>query len=617
MSNTVEIVVQGKNEATKIFRQVSGDAQDGARSSEQAWNKAMTSINDDIQRGGFGATEAGGGFNRLKDSVKGASDATGEMGKKSEDSAERLHKVGEASDEVDTKAMGFRDTITGVQDTMKGLSDTSLSTGDRLLTLGAGIGDLGSAGYNLLVPAFGKVKEVISSVGDSSSSAHGKMVSFAKGAGIAAAALAVLAIGGRVANEIWGDDKVANIQNMTLALGNFAQTGKNGGESARILGGDFGNLKTSMDQLDDPSWWKAIKQGVESFTGTGGLSDAVTLAKSRVGDLDQSLAQLAATSPEQARAAFQKLTQDMGLNAKQTEELRQQLPQYKNAMDQADQATRSMGDGTRQNTAALADYLTQLQAATDPVFGLMNALGQVTEAQTGYNDAVRQHGINSNEAKDASVALAEAVAGAEAAALNGQLSYEQFSTALDHWVQSGAITSQQASDIRVRVDEARGSAQAYTGNYNANLFMQNHASDVIAQVQRDLNAVPNSTYKSFYMTYFQQIIGNAPAQESYFLGGGRATGGPVGHAASGGGRTGLTWVGERGPELVKLPAGSMVNPAGASSRGGGGSGGGPVTVHLEIGSSGQRVDDLLLEILQKRIRVLGGNVQVVLGKGGS
>jgi polyhydroxyalkanoate synthesis regulator phasin len=616
VSNSVEIVVEGKNEATKVFQQVESSAVGSATKVEQAWSKSMDSVNASIERGGFGATEAGGGFNRMKESAKGAGDEVEHMSRRSEEGADRLNRLGEASDNVDTRAMGFRDTVTGVSDTLKGLNDSSLSTEQRLFTLGAGIGDLGSAGYNLLVPAMSKAKEVISAVGDSSSSAHGKVVNFAKGAGIAAAALAVLAIGGRVANEIWGDDKVANIQNMTLALGNFAKTGQNGGESARILGGNFSNLKTSMDQLDDPSWWKAIKQGVESFTGTGGLSDAVTLAKSRVGDLDQSLAALAQTSPEQARAAFQKLTQDMGLSAQKTEELRQQLPQYKNAMDQADQSTRSMADGTRVNTQELSNYLTQLQAATDPVFGLMNALGQVTQAQTGYNDAVKQHGINSNEAKDASVALAEAVAGAEAAALNGQLSYSDFSAALDHWTQSGAITAQQARDIRGRVDEARGAAQAYTGNYDARLFMENHASNVIAQVKRDLDAVPDSTYKKFYMQYINQIIGNAPAASPPGFGfiGHNAHGGPIGHAATGGGRTGLTWVGEQGPELVQLPTGSMVSPTGASSAqgAGGGSGGGGVA-RVSIDLSG--VDTRILDWLRDRIRIDGGgDVQVALGQ---
>jgi phage-related protein len=70
-----------------------------------------------------------------------------------EDMSSASDRATEAFDTTDTRAMGFRDTITGVQDTMKGLTDGSLSLGDRLFTLGAGIGDLASGMVNLIIPA--------------------------------------------------------------------------------------------------------------------------------------------------------------------------------------------------------------------------------------------------------------------------------------------------------------------------------------------------------------------------------------------------------------------------------------------------------------------------------
>lgn len=63
----------------------------------------------------------------------------------------------ESADDVDQKAMGFRDTITGLQDTAGGFSQ--LAKGDLaggLLTLGMGVGDLASGMSNFLIPAFGK-----------------------------------------------------------------------------------------------------------------------------------------------------------------------------------------------------------------------------------------------------------------------------------------------------------------------------------------------------------------------------------------------------------------------------------------------------------------------------
>jgi hypothetical protein len=95
---------------------------------------------------------------------------------------------------------------------------------------------------------------------------------------------------------------------------------------------------------------------------------------------------------------------------------------------------------------------------------------------------------------------------------------------------------------------------------------------------------------------------------------GMATGG-ISSAATGGLRSNLTLVGERGAELVSLPTGSRVIPHGQSMQqlaGLGGGGGGPVV--LEIHSGGSRLDDVLLEIFRNAVRVRGGNVQVVLGK---
>lgn len=81
------------------------------------------------------------------------------VGQSSDEAADGFRRAGSAADEVDTKAMGFRDTMTGVQDTMGGVS--KIAKGDLFngfLTLGMGIGDLGSGFYNFLIPALEKTK---------------------------------------------------------------------------------------------------------------------------------------------------------------------------------------------------------------------------------------------------------------------------------------------------------------------------------------------------------------------------------------------------------------------------------------------------------------------------
>lgn len=70
------------------------------------------------------------------------------------DSGAGFDKAGEAADNLDTKAMGFRDTMTGVQDTMLGTSQIAKGNlFEGFLTLGMGVGDLGSGLFNFLIPA--------------------------------------------------------------------------------------------------------------------------------------------------------------------------------------------------------------------------------------------------------------------------------------------------------------------------------------------------------------------------------------------------------------------------------------------------------------------------------
>jgi hypothetical protein len=114
----------------------------------------------------------------------------------------------------------------------------------------------------------------------------------------------------------------------------------------------------------------------------------------------------------------------------------------------------------------------------------------------------------------------------------------------------------------------------------------------------------------------------------------KANGGIVGGAASGGLRGGLTWVGEEGPELVRLPASSTVYPAGQSRQiaasawasmlneprrpsysAAAGGGQQTVNVTLEVHSPGgrsNRFEAFLLEEIQRMVRARGGNVQQIL-----
>ena len=87
----------------------------------------------------------------------------------------------------------------------------------------------------------------------------------------------------------------------------------------------------------------------------------------------------------------------------------------------------------------------------------------------------------------------------------------------------------------------------------------------------------------------------------------KAAGGIIG-AATGGARGGLTWVGEQGPEIVRLPYGSRVysNPDSRRMAAGMGGGGQPIIVHQTITLDGRVLARQIFDPLRGEIRRQGG-----------
>jgi hypothetical protein len=154
-------------------------------------------------------------------------------------------------------------------------------------------------------------------------------------------------------------------------------------------------------------------------------------------------------------------------------------------------------------------------------------------------------------------------------------------------------------------------------------------ADVIrarAGINKQLDALQGRINRLHGRTlYFRGVWVPPPGMGSmHSIVGGYAHGGIVGGRgagvrpmqAGGIGGAATALVGEQGPELVRLPVGSTVKPAGETRRAlAGAEGGRPSEVRLVIDSGGSRMDDLLVELLRKAVRSRGGNVQVVLGRG--
>lgn len=113
---------------------------------------------------------------------------------------------------------------------------------------------------------------------------------------------------------------------------------------------------------------------------------------------------------------------------------------------------------------------------------------------------------------------------------------------------------------------------------------------------------------------FWGVVGDMTAALKH-LGAIKASGGVTGHAAEGGPRAGLTWVGEHGPELVNVPAGSRVysNPDSMRMLAGQGNQGRPILVQLVLDGAilAQKMLDPTRDMVSRRF---SGSVQAAYGR---
>jgi hypothetical protein len=131
-------------------------------------------------------------------------------------------------------------------------------------------------------------------------------------------------------------------------------------------------------------------------------------------------------------------------------------------------------------------------------------------------------------------------------------------------------------------------------------FLSGGSLGAIGAVISALSAIPRYISTS-HVTYHSNV-GQS--------GGGSFRGGGVKGARGGGNRGGLHWVGEDGPELMRIPTGSTVYPTGQSERMDRSGGGGEVHVTVEfvgVGDAGRA----LLSLIRPAVKVRGGKPSVL------
>lgn len=265
---------------------------------------------------------------------------------------------------------------------------------------------------------------------------------------------------------------------------------------------------------------------------------------------------------------------------------------------------------------AYEDLNKELKAQADPVFGLIKSQEDLKKAQDETAEAVKKHGKNSKEARDAF--QKQALAALELQGNVGKLGDTfdgNLTPAMRATLRAAGLTDDAINAIEKQFREAKKEGDRFSKKYTANLSLNGYrnAKGQLGGLLRDL--------QNFDGKWTATMITNYVRHGKPGTGGGLAHGGIKG-AADGGLRDDLTWVGENGPELLRLPPSSQVfsNPdsqrmvATGQASGGGGGGG---TLVAEWITTGDELLDAIAGGLRLYVKNRGnGNVQSAFGQGG-
>lgn len=460
-----------------------------------------------------------------------------------------------------------------------------------------------------------------------------------------------------------------SVDRMTTSLQGLASAGSKSGQIAETFGGDLQKLGYAVERVGGKA------HGMDKFNDVMNKIFSLGMAKSnsmkeatdQINSIDEALAGMVQGGhADQAAAALAKLQEALAAKGGDPAKLASEMHKYQDALAATAETEKitaaSMGelgqkavetskalDAQAMTAKGLKDAIADLndvnRAALDSMAGFEAAIDAAsTAAKEGSGALKMNHGeldLTSEKARTAEAALTDLASKTDAAAvaaLNSGDSMEHVNAIYDKGrerlmavaMQMG-LTRDQArgltneilatpdktaylrgdvTDLKAKLSDAEASLKGTTGEKRVKIQAEiDGLKQALAAAQAQID---NMHGKTVYITeYFQMGGGNYSGSSA----GRFAHGGIIGGAATGGPRGGLTWVGEQGPELVRLPGGSTVIPAGQSASMAAAAGGGGGSMVLEIRSGGSRMDDLLVELIRNAVRTRGGNVQTVLGKG--
>lgn len=426
------------------------------------------------------------------------------------------------------------------------------------ITVLAGVGGaaaLGLAGFIKLRKGLADAVEQLTAMGPAGEKAATGLGKVASVAGKLTAVFAALEVVGMILDHFGA--AAPNVDKLTESLQNFASTGKLSSAITDQFGAnleDFGNSAQTAYAASH-GFWQGFNDFANSVPGVSSAADRLNeqlsglsfnKAKTQMTSLDEAFAAFIATQKDatQAGEIWQQLLTKSNLNTDQlaallpnayqglqklqaaahgaagatqgaataTGDLATAAAGAKDKLDPFAAAEKAAAEAAKGQRTALNDLSTALEAQFNPVVALIAAQKDFKKKQDAAAAAVKTHGRNSVEARQASLDLAAAAltltgkVGALGGAFDGKLS-PAMRTALTN----AGLTEKQIDDVSGAFKGAKASGDKFAKNYKANVTV---SGDDAAMVRlRALNIMQNALRKgvSISTSAARALAGDAKA----------------------------------------------------------------------------------------------------------
>lgn len=334
--------------------------------------------------------------------------------------------------------------------------------------------------------AVGEAVENLRAAGPVSAKVAGGLETTSKWAMRASLALAGLQVVGLALSAAFDKDLNPQIESLADSLARFGESGKLGGEAARIVGDEAGDLGRVLNGVANSGFVAFTDGATDVILGLVGMDSPMDKAKEKAAALDQALTQMVSSGhADQAAAAFKRIWEEAQRQGISLENLRAAFPEYIAAAEKAAQANATQEQATRETTAEnirLAGAFGEAASAAD---GLMDAFNRLNGAELSWREAER----NAEAAvDDLTEALKESNGSLDVHNAKGRAA----AAAVDRVAEAAAAAAQKKYDETQSVEEANAVYQRYIGQLRATLAQAGYTKAQIDALIGSIASMPST-----------------------------------------------------------------------------------------------------------------------------